>query len=97
MSHPEKLFTLDLYKLRVPFSVPSVRTDGTQRLYAVDSAPPREVDIWLERFRRFWNQRLDALGTELARGERERHEQGQNAAGTPSVGSDSDTESEEDT
>jgi uncharacterized protein YndB with AHSA1/START domain len=35
----------------------------------------QEVDIWLERFRRFWTQRLDALGTEVARGKRERREQ----------------------
>ncbi len=50
----------------------SVRADGTRRLYAVDAAPLREVDAWLERFRGFWEQRLDALGTELARGRRER-------------------------
>lgn len=53
----------------------TVRADGARRLYAVDSAPLREVDLWLERFRRFWDQRLDALGTELARGRRERREQ----------------------
>ena len=35
-------------------------------------APLREVDAWLEPYRQFWNQRLDALGTELARGKRER-------------------------
>ncbi|MGW5264828.1 ArsR/SmtB family transcription factor [Microbispora sp. NPDC004025] len=50
----------------------SVRAEGTRRLYAVDPAPLREVDAWLERFRGFWEQRLDALGTELARGKRER-------------------------
>src|SRR5262245_22798167 len=50
----------------------TVRADGTRRLYAVDSAPLQEVDMWLERFRRFWTQRLDALATELARGKRER-------------------------
>jgi hypothetical protein len=27
---------------------------------------------WLELFRSFWEQRLDSLGTELARGKRER-------------------------
>ena len=53
----------------------TVRADGTRRLYAVDSAPLREVDAWLERFRQFWDQRLDALGTELARGRRERRRQ----------------------
>jgi len=50
----------------------SVRAEGTRRLYAVEAAPLREVDAWLERFREFWEQRLDALGTELARGKRER-------------------------
>ncbi|WP_436763119.1 ArsR/SmtB family transcription factor [Streptosporangium sp. V21-05] len=46
----------------------TVRADGARRLYAVEPAPLREVDIWLERFRRFWSRRLDALGTELTRG-----------------------------
>ena len=50
----------------------SVRAEGARRLYAVDPEPLREVDAWLERYRRFLDQRLDALGTELARGERER-------------------------
>ena len=50
----------------------TVRADGTRRLYAVDPTPLREIDVWLERYRRFWTQRLDALGTELARGRRER-------------------------
>jgi DNA-binding transcriptional ArsR family regulator len=48
----------------------TVRAVGTRRLYAVDPAPLQEVDVWLERYRRFWGQRLDALGTELARGRR---------------------------
>jgi len=50
----------------------TVRPDGTRRLYAVDSAPLREVDEWLDRFRRYWTPHLDALATELARGRRER-------------------------
>jgi len=48
----------------------SVRAAGTRRFYAVESAPLSEVDAWLDRFRRLWDQRLDALGTELARGRR---------------------------
>jgi DNA-binding transcriptional ArsR family regulator len=48
----------------------SVRTEGTRRFYAVEPAALREVDAWLDRFRRFWEQRLDALETELARGRR---------------------------
>ncbi|GLW47270.1 transcriptional regulator [Streptomyces sp. NBRC 14336] len=50
----------------------SVRAEGTRRLYAVDAAPLRQVDDWLDRFRGFWEQRLDALETELVRGKRER-------------------------
>jgi DNA-binding transcriptional ArsR family regulator len=49
-----------------------VRPDGARRLYAVDSAPLQQVDAWLDPFRHFWNQRLDSLATELARGKRER-------------------------
>jgi DNA-binding transcriptional ArsR family regulator len=50
----------------------TVRPEGTRRLYAVDSGPLREVDAWLDRFRRFWTPHLEALATELARGSRER-------------------------
>lgn len=50
----------------------TTRAEGTRRVYAVDVEPLREVDVWLDRFRGFWEQRLDALGTELARGKRER-------------------------
>ena len=50
----------------------TVRPDGVRRLYAVDSAPLQEVDVWLGQFRRFWAQRLDSLATELAREKRER-------------------------
>jgi DNA-binding transcriptional ArsR family regulator len=52
--------------------VATVRPQGTRRLYAVDSAPLQEVDVWLDHFRRFWDQRLDSLATELARGRRKR-------------------------
>ncbi|HET9142139.1 metalloregulator ArsR/SmtB family transcription factor [Actinophytocola sp.] len=54
-----------------------VRAEGTRRLYAVDAGPLREIDQWLERFRGFWNQHLDALATELARGRRERRVRGE--------------------
>jgi DNA-binding transcriptional ArsR family regulator len=50
----------------------TVRAVGTRRLYAVDDTALREVDVWLERFRRFWTPHLDALATELARGKRQR-------------------------
>ena len=50
----------------------SVRPEGARRLYSVDPTGMREVDAWLEQFRGFWQQRLDALGTEIARGRRQR-------------------------
>lgn len=50
----------------------TVRPDGARRLYAVDPAPLREVDAWLNHFRAFWTPHLDALETEIARGRRQR-------------------------
>lgn len=50
----------------------SVRPEGARRLYAVDPQGPREAADWLSAFERFWIPRLDALGTELARGRRQR-------------------------
>jgi DNA-binding transcriptional ArsR family regulator len=67
----------------------SVRAEGTRRLYTVDAAPLREVDAWLDRFRGFWEQRLDALGTELARGKRARRTRAAEAPTRPD-GADTD-------
>jgi DNA-binding transcriptional ArsR family regulator len=50
----------------------SVRPDGQRRLYAVNGTALRDVDEWLDTFRRFWNPRLDALATEISRGKRQR-------------------------
>lgn len=49
-----------------------VRAEGTRRLYAVDPAPLREADQWLDHFRHFWTPHLSALATEIARGKRDR-------------------------
>jgi len=54
----------------------TVRPAGSRRLYTVNSEPLREVDAWLDRFRRFWTPHLDALATELARGRHERRRSG---------------------
>ncbi len=51
----------------------TVRAEGTRRLYAVDPTPLREIDGWLDRYRRFWRQPLDALATEIARGKHQKH------------------------
>ena len=68
----------------------SVRAQGSRRLYAVQAEPLRQVDAWLEQFRGFWEQRLDALGTELARGRRERRRDNADS-GTANTRNASDT------
>ncbi|GHJ48450.1 transcriptional regulator [Catellatospora sp. TT07R-123] len=60
----------------------TVRAEGTRRLYAVDAEPLRQVDEWLDPYRRFWTQRLDALATELARGRQERQQADPTTKGT---------------
>jgi DNA-binding transcriptional ArsR family regulator len=50
----------------------TVRPDGTRRMYAVSQDALRDVDAWLDRFRRTWTPHLDALATEVARGKRQR-------------------------
>ncbi|MFD2472332.1 ArsR/SmtB family transcription factor [Amycolatopsis silviterrae] len=64
----------------------SVRAEGARRFYAVDPSPLSEVDVWLDRFRGFWDQRLDALGTELARGRRTSRTSGAGKADPPDKG-----------
>lgn len=44
------------------------RVDGQRRVYTLDARPLAELDAWLEPYRRFWGQRLDALDTEIRRG-----------------------------
>lgn len=61
----------------------AVRADGPRRFYSIDPAPLRDIDAWLEPFRRFWAQKLDALATEIARGKRERTTAATRAAGRP--------------
>jgi DNA-binding transcriptional ArsR family regulator len=49
-----------------------VRVDAQRRIYALRPAPLRELEAWLERYRRLWEanfQRLDALLDELKAGE----------------------------
>lgn len=63
-----------------------VRADGTRRLYALEPAPLAEADAWLAAFRSFWEPPLAALGTELARGRRERRLAAAREAGEPASG-----------
>jgi DNA-binding transcriptional ArsR family regulator len=48
-----------------------VHQEAQRRIYSLRPAPLAEVDAWLDRYRRLWEQRLDALHTEVARGKRE--------------------------
>jgi len=50
----------------------AVRNDGARRLYTIEPAPLQEVDGWLDQFRSFWEHKLAALDTEIARGKRKR-------------------------
>ena len=61
----------------------AVRPEGTRRWYSIDLTGVEEVDRWLSNLRQFWERRLDALGTEIARGKRvrERDEPAQRDAG----------------
>jgi hypothetical protein len=49
----------------------TVRPDGARRLYALESVQLQAADAWFDAFRAAWQPRLDALGTELARGRRD--------------------------
>jgi DNA-binding transcriptional ArsR family regulator len=49
-----------------------VRSEGQRRVYALRPEPLAELDEWLGRYRELWNQRLDALHTEIARGKHDR-------------------------
>ena len=48
------------------------RQEAQRRVYSLRAAPLAEVDQWVGRYRSLWEQRLDALHTEVARGKRER-------------------------
>jgi DNA-binding transcriptional ArsR family regulator len=52
----------------------NVRADGARRIYSVDGTALREVEEWLSRFRSFWEPKLDALDTEIARGKKKSRE-----------------------
>lgn len=49
-----------------------VRVDGQRRIYSVDARPLQSVNAWLDRFRGFWEPKLSALETEIARGKKKR-------------------------
>ena len=48
------------------------RVDGRRRLYSLDPRPLDELEAWLTHYRAFWENRLDALDTEIQRRRRSR-------------------------
>ena len=42
-----------------------VRPDAQRRYYRLQAGPLRELDAWIAPYRRFWDQRLDALEAHL--------------------------------
>jgi DNA-binding transcriptional ArsR family regulator len=43
----------------------SMRPDGQRRLYALKPEPFRELDAWLNDYRKMWEERLDRFGAAL--------------------------------
>lgn len=56
---------------------------GTKRIYRLHPAGLEEVDVYLDRLRAGWSRHLDALGTEVARGRKQRRTSGVEATDTP--------------
>jgi DNA-binding transcriptional ArsR family regulator len=52
-----------------------VRQEAQRRVYRLRPEPLEEVADWVGRYRPMWEQRLDALHTEVARGKRQRRSQ----------------------
>ena len=49
-----------------------VHQEAQRRIYTFRPQPLAEVDEWLGQYRALWEQRLDALHTEIARGKHQR-------------------------
>jgi DNA-binding transcriptional ArsR family regulator len=49
-----------------------VRHEGQRRIYSLRPEALIEVDEWLAAYRALWQNRLDALNTEITRGKRAR-------------------------
>lgn len=47
-----------------------VEQDAQWRIYRLRPEPIAELDAWLSDYRALWQQRMDALHTEIARGKR---------------------------
>jgi DNA-binding transcriptional ArsR family regulator len=52
----------------------SSRGEAQRRIYSLDPGPLEEIDAWLNKYRGFWANRLDALDVQLRRARRRRKE-----------------------
>ncbi len=48
-----------------------VRQEAQRRVYSIRPEPLAELDDWLDNYRALWSQRLDALHTEVTRGQQQ--------------------------
>jgi DNA-binding transcriptional ArsR family regulator len=58
------------------------RVDAQRRVYRIRPEPFMEVDAWLNTFRRFWSDHVDALERHLDRMEKVRPEKGKKSRQT---------------
>ena len=63
---PQPMVSKHLRVLRDAGFVEST-VDAQRRLYRLKPGPFREIDAWLEQFRRFWSAHIDALERHLDR------------------------------
>jgi len=63
---PQPMVSKHLRVLREAGFVESM-VDAQRRLYRLKPGPFEEVDAWLEQFRRFWSDHVDALERHLLR------------------------------
>jgi DNA-binding transcriptional ArsR family regulator len=49
-----------------------VRAEAQRRIYTLRPEPMAEIDDWLDGYRALWQDRLNALHTEIARGKKTR-------------------------
>lgn len=59
-----------------------VRIDGQRRVYRLRADQLAELDVWLNRYREFWADRLGALETHLAQRQAQSHQASHNRSDT---------------
>ncbi|MCP1471803.1 DNA-binding transcriptional ArsR family regulator [Sphingobium sp. OAS761] len=55
----------------------AMRPEGARRFYRLAPEPFQELDMWLARYRRFWEARLDRFGVALGARQSKRADEGE--------------------